>query len=81
MIPVLRQFCLDGRVAIVTGASSGLDAGFAQAGADLVLVTRREDKLADTRMLVEAESRRSLTVRATSPPRRGARHSPSAPGS
>jgi NADP-dependent 3-hydroxy acid dehydrogenase YdfG len=66
MISVLDQFCLDGRVAIVTGASSRLDAGFAQAGADLVLVARREDKLADTRKLVEAERRRSLTVRATS---------------
>jgi NADP-dependent 3-hydroxy acid dehydrogenase YdfG len=65
MISVVGQFCLDGHVAIVTGASSGLDAGFAQAGAGLVLVTRRDDKLADARKLVEAERRRSR-VRATS---------------
>ena len=46
---------LDGRVAIVTGASSGLGVGFAQAlaqaGADLVLAARRENRLADTRKL------------------------------
>ena len=40
-IPVLDRFSLAGRVALVTGASSGLGAGFAvalaQAGADVVL--------------------------------------------
>jgi 3-oxoacyl-[acyl-carrier protein] reductase len=68
MPTVLDQFRLDGRVAIVTGASSGLGVGFAQAvaqaGADLVLAARREDRLADTRKLVEAEGRRAVTVRA-----------------
>src|ERR1700683_2450281 len=68
MIPVLDSFRLDGRVAIVTGASSGLGVQFAQAlaqaGADVVLGARREDRLAQTRTLVEAEGRRGLAVRA-----------------
>jgi len=68
MIPVLDQFRLDGRVAIVTGASSGLGVQFAQAlaqaGADVVLGARREDRLVQTRKLVEAAGRRGLAVRA-----------------
>ena len=59
-------FRLDGRVAIVTGASSGLGVAFAQAlaeaGADVVLGARRVDKLADTAALVEATGRRALSV-------------------
>ena len=68
MIPVLDRFRLDGRVAIVTGASSGLGVQFAQAlaqaGADVVLGARREDRLVQTRTLVEAEGRRGLAVQA-----------------
>jgi len=68
MIPVLDSFRLDGRVAIVTGASSGLGVQFAQAlaqaGADVVLGARRQDRLVQTRALVEAEGRRGLAVRA-----------------
>jgi NAD(P)-dependent dehydrogenase (short-subunit alcohol dehydrogenase family) len=68
MTPVLDSFRLDGRVAIVTGASSGLGVQFAQAlaqaGADVVLGARREDRLVQTRKLVEAEGRRGLAVRA-----------------
>jgi NADP-dependent 3-hydroxy acid dehydrogenase YdfG len=68
MTSVPDQFCLDGHVAIVTGASSGPGVGFgralAQAGADLVLLARRDDNLAGTRRPVEAENRRDLTVRA-----------------
>ena len=45
MTNVLDLFRLDGKVAVVTGASSGLGAGFslalAQAGADIVLAARR----------------------------------------
>ncbi|MBW0130660.1 SDR family NAD(P)-dependent oxidoreductase [Pseudonocardia oceani] len=66
MNPVLDLFRLDGRVAVVTGASSGLGAGFAlalaHAGADVVLGARRTEKLADTAKAVEAIGRRALAV-------------------
>ncbi|RNL63802.1 3-oxoacyl-ACP reductase FabG [Nocardioides marmoriginsengisoli] len=59
-------FRLDGKVAIVTGASSGLGVAFAQAfaeaGADVVLGARRVEKLADTAALVEAAGRKALAV-------------------
>ena len=46
---VFEPFRLDGRVAIVTGASSGLGARFAQvlagAGADVVVAARRADRV------------------------------------
>jgi NAD(P)-dependent dehydrogenase (short-subunit alcohol dehydrogenase family) len=50
---------LSGRVALVTGASGGLGAQFAktlsQAGAAVVLASRRMDKLKDLRAQIEAE--------------------------
>jgi len=65
---VLDRFRLDGKVAIVTGASSGLGVAFAkalaEAGADLVLAARRADRLEQTRGLVEERGRRALAVTA-----------------
>ncbi|MFJ8546193.1 SDR family NAD(P)-dependent oxidoreductase [Streptomyces sp. AC627_RSS907] len=64
--PVLDLFRLDGRAAVITGASSGLGAGFAvalaQAGADLVLAARRTDKLEAVAEQVRATGRRAVTV-------------------
>ncbi|MEV0591033.1 SDR family NAD(P)-dependent oxidoreductase [Nonomuraea cavernae] len=64
---MLRSFSLEGKVAVVTGASSGLGVAFAQglaeAGADVVIGARRLDRLADTRRLVEEAGRRCLAVR------------------
>src|SRR5690349_18259909 len=61
---VLDRFRLDDKVAIVTGASSGLGAGFAvalaEAGADVVLAARRVDRLAAVAAEVEARGRRAL---------------------
>jgi NAD(P)-dependent dehydrogenase (short-subunit alcohol dehydrogenase family) len=65
---VLDRFRLDGKVAIVTGASSGLGVSFAvalaEAGADLVLAARRVDRLEDTKKKVEALGRKALAVKA-----------------
>jgi NAD(P)-dependent dehydrogenase (short-subunit alcohol dehydrogenase family) len=66
MTSILDRFSLEGRVAIVTGASSGLGVTFAQglaeAGADIVLGARRADRLEGTRKLVEDAGRRALAV-------------------
>jgi NAD(P)-dependent dehydrogenase (short-subunit alcohol dehydrogenase family) len=63
---VLDRFSLDGKVAIVTGASSGLGVAFAkalaEAGADVVIGARRVDRLGETRSLVEAAGRRCVSV-------------------
>ena len=65
---ILDMFRLDDRVAIVTGASSGLGVHFAQAlaeaGADVVLAARRVDRLDHARSLVEDAGRKALAVRA-----------------
>lgn len=65
---MLERFSLEGKVAIVTGASSGLGiafaTGLASAGADVTICARRVDRLAQTAQKVEAVGRRCLAVEA-----------------
>ena len=66
MSELLDRFRLDGKVAIVTGASSGLGVDFAQglaeAGADVVIGARRVERLEETKALVEGLGRRCVAV-------------------
>ncbi len=66
MNEILESFSLDGKVAIVTGASSGLGVAFAtglaQAGADIAICARRVEKLEATKQAVEALGRRCVAV-------------------
>ena len=66
MTSITELFSLTGKVAVITGASSGLGVafaeGFAQAGADVALGARRVDKLGDTAELVEAAGRNAISV-------------------
>ncbi|HEY9311103.1 glucose 1-dehydrogenase [Williamsia sp.] len=63
---VLDRFRIEGKVVIVTGASSGLGVAFAkafaEAGAKVVLAARRADKLEQTAQLVESVGGTALTV-------------------
>jgi NAD(P)-dependent dehydrogenase (short-subunit alcohol dehydrogenase family) len=65
-VSVLDKFRMDGRVVVVTGASSGLGVyfakAFAEAGADVVLAARRVEKLAQAADLVAAAGRVGLPV-------------------
>src|SRR5258708_5074756 len=63
-----EMFDLDGRVALVTGASSGLGMRFAEVlaanGAAVGLVARREGRLADVQAKIEAAGGRAVAVAA-----------------
>jgi 3-oxoacyl-[acyl-carrier protein] reductase len=63
-----QMFSLKGRVALVTGASSGLGQQFARAladnGASIVLVARRADRLKDFRAELEKSGARAIAVEA-----------------
>ena len=62
----MNRFDLDGKVAIVTGASSGLGVAFAlalaEAGADVALGARRTELLEETKGKIEALGRRAIAV-------------------
>jgi NAD(P)-dependent dehydrogenase (short-subunit alcohol dehydrogenase family) len=63
---VLDLFSMEDRVVLVTGASSGLGVAFAEAvaeaGADVVLMARRAERLEETATAVRALGRRALCV-------------------
>jgi len=63
---ILEMFALEGKVAVVTGASSGLGVAFAvglaEAGADVALGARRLERLEATRDKVEAAGGRAVAV-------------------
>jgi NAD(P)-dependent dehydrogenase (short-subunit alcohol dehydrogenase family) len=63
---ILDLFSLDGKVAVVTGASSGLGVAFAtglaEAGADVAICARRVERLEQTKEQVEALGRRCIAI-------------------
>ena len=67
MSNVLDKFRLDGRLALVTGASCGIGVAFAQdlahSGAYAVIGARRTDRLERNADLVRAEQRRAWLLR------------------
>ena len=64
--PVLDAFRIDGKVAIVTGASRGLGramaAALAEAGADVAVAARSKTDLEETAHVITARGRRAVVV-------------------
>src|SRR5215210_6680343 len=64
MPTTLDRFSLEGRTAIVTGASYGLGVSFArvmaEAGANVVLAARSVDKLRETAAMVEGNGVKAM---------------------
>lgn len=65
-MPILDQLRLDGRIALVTGASHGIGEGmargFAEAGADVALAARSVDDLERVAASIRSLGRRALVV-------------------
>jgi NAD(P)-dependent dehydrogenase (short-subunit alcohol dehydrogenase family) len=65
---LLDLFSLEGKTAVITGASSGLGVafatGFAEAGADVAICARRVERLEQTRAALERLGRRCVAVAA-----------------
>lgn len=66
MTSVLETFRLDNKVAVVTGASFGLGkamaTGLAEAGADIVGISREKNNLEDVKQEIETLGRRFLSI-------------------
>jgi NAD(P)-dependent dehydrogenase (short-subunit alcohol dehydrogenase family) len=67
-MPATDRFSLDGRSAFVTGASRGIGraiaVAFAEAGANVAVVSRSEDALEETASEIEASGRKAVTLEA-----------------
>jgi NAD(P)-dependent dehydrogenase (short-subunit alcohol dehydrogenase family) len=64
----LPSFRLDGRLAVITGASEGIGRAFAQAypraGAEVVLASRRPEQLLEVQRAIEGEGGKAHTIAA-----------------
>jgi NAD(P)-dependent dehydrogenase (short-subunit alcohol dehydrogenase family) len=65
-VRMTHQFSLEGKVAVITGGTSGiglaLSLGFADAGADVVATARRQQQVDETASELEARGRQTLRL-------------------